>query len=1667
MSRHLVRSFLLASALSPFVNAGPCRPHPFSSLSRSDSLTQAISASTIASSVVLTSTETVSYSDTVSQDAATGTGTSIVPTDTTVTISDMYSVSTKTPGDAGVPTDLYPNIPSDSTFTISTTTYGAGTLSTAISMSSATDTLSTVGIETTISHVTDATTLTTSGTLSSSAFSSDTTATSGETGIASTTGTESTLSVATDTTSTGSETQSSHAALTDTTATSGETEISSAIGTETTSSVTADTTLTTSGTESSLAPPTDTTVTSSETDTTATTTGDASSTTTSGTSTDTTVTSKESETTTTTSGDLSTTGTDSSASTSGTLSIDTTIASSETSATTETGVSSSTTEATSTVTTATSKETDTTTTSGDLTTGTDSFTSTTDTVSTDTTAATTTSGEASSTTEATSSDTTATSKETDTTTMTSDGLSTTTATDSFTSTTETETASTDTTVTTTGTDISTTTSGEPTSTVTDTFTSTTEATSVTTLSSSETGSLTTTTSGDATTVTDSATSTTETGSTDSTTTDTATTETTVTSSETTTTTSGDLTTTETTAFSSTTEATSTTSETSSAAVPVCTPGFPISPPPQGLDCDKKGQTSGHENIISWDTDALTKSIDICYNACKNTPDCGSIVFWKDVACELWKGKPGNTDGAPTDHGWYDMKCFCGEDNTEPEPTCANNLKSPAPANKVCGKNGYGAWALAGIGAPESLEACAKSCKSNNQCTSFNFEANSVCFLYSGALEERNNLPTAWMMYELDCFCDLDKPDPEPEPETGCKLKSPSPQNKVCGQTGYGRGSDVVLNRQGPPTTLQDCVESCKANDQCTSFYFEADYYCAHYSGTVTETDGQETSFKWYDVDCFSCPSDETEPTTPTEPAPQCVNGAKEPAPKDTVCGVRGSPKGPMEKVDDWNSDTTTLEDCRDECWALGTCESFTFEPSQGCTQYKSHVSTKGVNEAQNGNVWYDISCFCEPEEEPEPVCVDDSPTDKICGVQGRPGNQCLNQLFSAKIASFEDCKEKCKTNNCDSFSFREDSGLCEVYQGRVGGTDDFASPWKWYDKACFDDDNPPSEPEPQCVNNVMQPSPKDSVCGKTGNPTGQGLEEIGSVTATSLQGCRDACNKKAGCDSFQLEEGFNCYLFKGKVGDTDARTTSEVWYDMSCFCGLEAQPTNPDEEEEVCVDEVHKTQVCGLEGRPMYECIEDITENPREPAIIKSLEACRDHCKSIGCDSIAFKKDNTCLAFRGRIGGAEPRSDFSGIKMYDMSCFAEESKTEEPPKEVCIGKPLNPLPANTVCGKPGDVNNNLLSNKRIKTDMTLAECYQACNAASDCDVFNFQNQRCELYKTKSGFSTTSVVFSGSTIQWWQPSCFCDETKTDTKDPEPVCVNNMLSPPPKNSNCGAKGSILTQGLSLEVLDLGDETSLKACSDSCKAFDGCKSFSFLEQNFCILFPASAGPTDGSETAHAYYDMSCFCDGTNTEEPKVEEPAPVCKGEPKSPLPQNTVCGEKKGIRSGVVKFKSTLLRASLIDCSRVCKNTVGCDAFYWRENAVCVLNSNTPSPSDFTGEVSDGSWWVPSCFCDELQPEKTTGPTPTCQNSMFAPAPQGLACGKTGIPTGNSNGDKVGQGTANTPLACYQLCKNAARCQTMYFHKGTGDCQLYSGTVKDTNSATTSFVWYDKGCFCDSN
>lgn len=45
----------------------------------------------------------------------------------------------------------------------------------------------------------------------------------------------------------------------------------------------------------------------------------------------------------------------------------------------------------------------------------------------------------------------------------------------------------------------------------------------------------------------------------------------------------------------------------------------------------------------------------------------------------------------------------------------------------------------------------------------------------------------------------------------------------------------------------------------------------------------------------------------------------------------------------------------------------------------------------------------------------------------------------------------------------------------------------------------------------------------------------------------------------------------------------------------------------------------------MYKCIQEMPEDVPDLAVIRSLEACRDHNKSLGCVTLALKRDEPCF----------------------------------------------------------------------------------------------------------------------------------------------------------------------------------------------------------------------------------------------------------------------------------------------------------------------------------------------------------------------------------------------------------------------------------------------------------
>ncbi|KAG8677747.1 hypothetical protein FPOAC2_03884 [Fusarium poae] len=393
-----------------------------------------------------------------------------------------------------------------------------------------------------------------------------------------------------------------------------------------------------------------------------------------------------------------------------------------------------------------------------------------------------------------------------------------------------------------------------------------------------------------------------------------------------------------------------------------------------------------------------------------------------------------------------------------------------------------------------------------------------------------------------------------------------------------------------------------------------------------------------------------------------------------------------------------------------------------------------------------------------PTLIYPTPEDVVCGRQGNPLST-TNFMGVAVEQASEDiwsCYKACKdTPECGSVFFYENL-YCELWKGKPGETNNLPSESSWWDMDCFTclagetEPTTPTQPEPTCKDNLINPLPQYRVCGEMGD--GTGLYEGGpgpDGSAQSLQACAKACSVGQ-CSAIKFEAGQECTFYRGggfTIGDPS--TTTYKWYDQDCFCDLD----KPGDDEDVCVDELPKTTVCAVQGRPKNICLEDIT--PFAPSSTKSLEACRDLCKNNDCNSIAFKKDEWCSIFKGQVGGTSEEIDVPGLKMWDMACF-------------------------------------------------------------------------------------------------------DETETGPNDPEPSCINNMLSPSPKNSNCGATGQP-TAVDPTSFLSHSVSSSLEACHDGCSSLSQCKSFIFQINTGCICLSASTVQVDGTDTEWKVYDLSCFCEGT----------------------------------------------------------------------------------------------------------------------------------------------------------------------------------------------------------------
>ena len=423
----------------------------------------------------------------------------------------------------------------------------------------------------------------------------------------------------------------------------------------------------------------------------------------------------------------------------------------------------------------------------------------------------------------------------------------------------------------------------------------------------------------------------------------------------------------------------------------------------------------------------------------------------------------------------------------------------------------------------------------------------------------------------------------------------------------------------------------------------------------------------------------------------------------------------------------------------------------------------------------------------------------VCGKQGNPDSftdflvTLTEEQFTASIGK---CYGACKDNtNCGSFIFMQDN-FCELWKGEPTGLNNADTPYKWYSLDCFScgpdetetnppETNVPTQPEGVCVDNLLNPPPKDTVCGATGSGAGNFMSLPGGGSTTSLDACRNDCENTENCDSIAFHQGAYCVLYNGHITETYGAPTAWKYYDMSCFCKTEPstptepEPNNPAEPEPTCknniINPIPDYRVCGQAGwtTGLYY------QGPAPEGSTKSLLACAKACINGPCRAFRFELDHECEFYVGT-GLGIPDGTEQSYRWYQPECFCnldEDQQSdpeitptpevtpipEDPTDDVCIGVPLDPLPKDTVCGKKGDVSTQYKTNERIMAAGTLAECYKACKTAGDCDLIEFlPSSTCKLYKIQGQFSDSAVQFTGSIIEWWQPSCFC-ESDTVTQD----------------------------------------------------------------------------------------------------------------------------------------------------------------------------------------------------------------------------------------------------------------------------------------------------------------
>ncbi|WKT51459.1 hypothetical protein QSH57_016429 [Fusarium oxysporum f. sp. vasinfectum] len=97
-------------------------------------------------------------------------------------------------------------------------------------------------------------------------------------------------------------------------------------------------------------------------------------------------------------------------------------------------------------------------------------------------------------------------------------------------------------------------------------------------------------------------------------------------------------------------------------------------------------------------------------------------------------------------------------------------------------------------------------------------------------------------------------------------KTPFPAGVLCDTKGIGADPNMLfLTQVTGDATIAHCRDACRGMDDCIAFAVQPNVFCDLWGGRIQGTDGSNTDFSWYSLDCF-CDLPELSTTSATATA---------------------------------------------------------------------------------------------------------------------------------------------------------------------------------------------------------------------------------------------------------------------------------------------------------------------------------------------------------------------------------------------------------------------------------------------------------------------------------------------------------------------------------------------------------------------------------------------------------------------------------------------------------------------------------------------------------------------------------------------------------------------------------------------------------------------------------